>query len=109
MRRLMIGGATPLAKVGAGFGLLPEVVIDQHFHTRNRLPRLLGILNQHPEYLGLGIDEETAVVIHSGEATVLGNANVRLCLPGASKNPAQVRVLKAGDQIDLGTCWVARP
>jgi cyanophycinase len=109
MSRLMIVGGNPLAQVGVGFGLLPEVVIDQHFHNRNRLPRLLGILNQHPEYLGLGIDEETAVVIHSGQATVLGNAKVRLCLPGASKNPAQVRVLKAGEHIDLGACWVARP
>jgi cyanophycinase len=106
MSRLMIVGGNPHAQVGAGFGLLPEVVIDQHFHNRNRLPRLLGILAQHPQYLGLGIDEETAVVVHSGLATVLGNANVRLCLPGASKHPAQVRVLKAGEQIDLGALLV---
>ena len=107
MSRLMIVGGNPQAQVGAGFGLLPEVVIDQHFHNRNRLPRLLGILTKHPQYVGLGIDEETAVVVHSGLATVLGNANVRLCLPGASKNPAQVRVLKAGEQIDLGALLVA--
>jgi cyanophycinase len=102
MSRLMIVGGNPLAQVGAGFGLLPEVVIDQHFHNRNRLPRLLGILARHPQYLGLGIDEETAVVVHAGLATILGNANVRLCLPGADKKPAQVRVLKAGEQVDLG-------
>jgi cyanophycinase len=102
MSRLMIVGGNPLAQVGAGFGLLSQVVIDQHFHNRNRLPRLLGILVQHPQYLGLGIDEETAVVVHGGLATILGNANVRLCLPGAGKAPAQVRVLKAGEQIDLG-------
>jgi cyanophycinase len=106
MSRLMIVGGNPRAQVGAGFGLLPEVVIDQHFHNRNRLPRLLGILAEHPQYLGLGIDEETAVVVHSGQATVLGNANVRLCLPGASKNAAQVRVLKAGEQIDLAALLV---
>jgi len=102
MSQLMIVGGNPLAQVGDGFGLLPEVVIDQHFQNRHRLPRLLGILDQHPEYLGLGIDEETAVVVHSGRAMVLGNANVRLCLPGASKDPNQVRVLKPGEQIDLG-------
>jgi cyanophycinase len=102
MSRLMIVGGNPVAQVGAGFGLLPQVVIDQHFHNRNRLPRLLGILARQPQYLGLGIDEETAVVVHGGLATILGNANVRLCLPGAGKAPAQVRVLKAGEQIDLG-------
>jgi cyanophycinase len=101
MSRLMIVGGNPMAQVGAGFGLLPEIVIDQHFHNRNRLPRLLGILARHPEHIGLGIDEETAVVVHAGLATILGNANVRLCLPGEGKAPAQVRVLKAGEQIDL--------
>src|SRR5262249_28359202 len=39
MSRLMIVGGNPLAQVGDGFGLLPQVVIDQHFHNRNRLPR----------------------------------------------------------------------
>ncbi len=102
MSRLMIVGGNPLAQVGTGFGLLPEVVIDQHFHNRNRLPRLLSILTRYPQYVGLGIDEETAVVVHGGQATILGNANVRLCLPGESKNPAQVRVLKAGEKVDLG-------
>jgi cyanophycinase len=101
MSRLMIVGGNPLAQVGPGFGLLPDVVIDQHFANRKRLPRLLGILARHPEYLGMGIDEETAVVVHGGQATVLGNANVRLCLPGAGKVPAQVRVFKAGERIDL--------
>jgi cyanophycinase len=101
MSRLMITGGNPMAQVGTGFGLLPEVVIDQHFYNRNRLPRLLDILTRHPDYLGLGIDEETAVVVHAGLATILGNANVRLCLPGAGKNPAQVRVLKAGEHVDL--------
>jgi cyanophycinase len=102
MSRLMVVGGNPLAQVGTGFGLLPEVVIDQHFHNRNRLPRLLSILTRYPQYLGLGIDEETAVVMHGGQATILGNANVRLCLPGAGKDPAQVRVLKAGEKVDLG-------
>jgi cyanophycinase len=108
MSRLMIVGGNPLAQVGAGFGLLPEVVIDQHFHSRNRLPRLLGILARYPQYLGLGIDEETAVVVHGSLATILGNANVRLCLPSAGKTPAQVRVLKAGEKFDLAAL-LSRP
>jgi cyanophycinase-like exopeptidase len=62
---------------------------------------LQGILARYPQYLGLGIDEETAVVVRGGLATILGNANVRLCLPGAGKAPGQVRVLKAGEQLNL--------
>jgi cyanophycinase len=101
MSRLMIVGGNPQARVGTGLGLLPDFVIDQHFHNRNRLPRLQGILARYPQYLGLGIDEETAVVVRGGLATVLGNANVRLCLPGAGKASGQVRVLKAGEQLNL--------
>jgi len=101
MSRLMIVGGNPQAQVGAGFGLLPDVVIDQHFQNRKRLPRLLGILARHPQYLGLGIDEQTAVVVHGGRATVMGDANVRLCLPGAGKAAAKVQVLKAGEKINL--------
>src|SRR5262249_13414274 len=59
---LMITGGNPAARVGEAFGLLPGVVIDQHFSQRNRLGRLLRVLADNPRYVGLGIDEQTAVV-----------------------------------------------
>jgi cyanophycinase len=101
MSSLMIVSGNPDAKVGEGFGLLADVVIDQHFQNRNRLKRLQGVLDAHPKYLGLGIDEETAVVVEGTRATVLGNANVRLCLPSAAQKMPCVRVLHPGDAIDL--------
>jgi cyanophycinase-like exopeptidase len=52
--------------------------------------------------MGLGIDEETAVVLKGLKATVLGNANVRVCLPMAVGKLPAVQVLKAGDDLDLG-------
>jgi cyanophycinase len=63
-------------KTGQGFGLLADAIVDQHFSNRHRLPRLLGILKTHPGQLGIGIDEQTAVVIRGKEVTVLGNATV---------------------------------
>ena len=59
------------------------------------------MLAKHPTYLGLGIDEETAVVVSGRKATVLGKANVRVCLPAVVKKLPGVQVLKAGDEIDL--------
>jgi cyanophycinase len=100
MSHLMILSGNPVAKVGEGFGLLDDVVIDQHFQNRDRLRRLQGVLEAHPSYLGLGIDEETAVVVEGTRATVLGNANVRLCLP-TTVEKSSVKVLRAGDAIDL--------
>lgn len=102
MSALMIVSGNPVAKVGEGLDLVQDVVIDQHFHNRNRLKRLQGVLERHPTYMGLGIDEETAVVLKGHKATVLGNANVRVCLPppAVGKLPA-VRVLKSGDELDL--------
>jgi cyanophycinase len=46
-----------------GMGLLAEVVIDQHFAQRGRINRLLAAVAQNPHILGVGIDEDTALVV----------------------------------------------
>lgn len=46
-----------------GMGLLQEVVIDQHFAQRGRINRLLAAVAQNPHVLGVGIDEDTALVV----------------------------------------------
>jgi len=53
-------------KLGAGFGLIQKVIIDQHFSERGRLPRLLTVIAQNPYLMGVGIDEDTALVIERG-------------------------------------------
>jgi cyanophycinase len=79
-------GGTPkhrMAALAAGLGVLPSVIIDQHFQQRNRLGRLLSVIAQNPSLLGLGIDEETAgvegpdgvmVVIGRGCITIVDGA-----------------------------------
>jgi cyanophycinase len=101
MSNLMIQGGNPLARLGQGFGFLTGMVVDQHFLNRNRLNRLLDVLAKNPSYLGLGIDEQTAVVVKGHTLTVLGDAQVRLCLPAAAQHPISVQVLTSGEQIDL--------
>jgi len=59
-------GATPkqrMVQMAAGLGLVPGVIVDQHFEQRNRLGRLLAIIAQNPSLLGIGVDEDTAGVI----------------------------------------------
>jgi cyanophycinase len=100
MSSVMILGGNPAAQIGAGFGFLERVVVDQHFQNRNRLARLLGVLGKHRDCLGVGIDEQTAIVVNGRTAKVVGDANVRVCVsPGSAKE--NVRVLQPGDEFDL--------
>jgi cyanophycinase len=66
------GGETPrfrMAQMIAGFGLVPELIIDQHFRQRDRIGRLLSLVALNPGLVGVGIDEDTAGLI--GEEQVL--------------------------------------
>ena len=63
--------------LGPGFGLLGfRAMIDTHFSQRRRLQRLFMVIAQNPELMGLGIDEDTAVVIHGHLGEVRGRGSV---------------------------------
>lgn len=66
-------GAVSLA---AGLNLVSDVVIDQHFAQRGRLGRLLAAVAQNPYVLGIGIDENTAVVVDGPNFEVIGTGAV---------------------------------
>lgn len=59
-----------------GLGLIPSVIIDQHFAERGRIGRLLGSIATNPRMLGIGIDEDTAIVRHDGHFSVIGSGAV---------------------------------
>jgi cyanophycinase len=75
-------GTTPkqrMTQLSAGLGLLPGVVIDQHFEQRNRIGRLMALVAQSPSLLGIGIDEDTAALVTpSGTLEVLGKGSVMI-------------------------------
>ena len=71
------GGATVSGlRTGPGLGLLPGVIVDMHFTERRRLPRLLAAVLRQPSQVGLGIDEDTAVLVSPGRFEVLGRGTV---------------------------------
>jgi cyanophycinase len=59
-------------RMAPGLGIVSGVLIDQHFAERGRVGRLLGAVAQNPRIVGLGIDEDTAVIIARKRLTVLG-------------------------------------
>ena len=65
--------------VVAGFGLLQDVIIDQHSSQRGRMGRLLSVFASTPGLIGIGLDEDTAVVIDSeGRLEALGSNMVTI-------------------------------
>lgn len=75
-------GSTPklrMAQMSAGLGLLPGVLVDQHFEQRNRYGRLLTLVSHAPHLLGMGVDEDTAGLVTDGRVLeVLGRGAVTL-------------------------------
>ncbi len=80
-RTMILGGngsdvAAATVRTGPGLGLLPRALIDMHFGERGRLPRLLSAVALDPDHLGLGVDENTGILVDGAGLEVLGSAVV---------------------------------
>jgi cyanophycinase len=75
------GGGTPrhrMSQLARGLGLLPGMIVDQHFRERDRLGRLLSHIAQSPSLLGVGLDEDTAAIVHDNVLEVAGRGAVTI-------------------------------
>jgi cyanophycinase len=103
-------------RLAAGLGLVRNVIIDQHFAERGRIGRLLGAVAQNPRELGIGVDEDTAMVLQNNRFHVIGSgavtvvdghgvthSNIAEAKPERTLSIYDVRlhVLSAGDVFDL--------
>jgi len=88
--------------VREGLGLLPGVIVDQHFVRRQRQNRLFGLVLAHPELRGVGIDEDTALLVAAGarHAEVVGRGPVVL-VDAAGTDKLEVSLLRAGQSVEL--------
>ena len=85
-----------------GMGLLKGVIIDAHFLQRGRHEPLLGLMKKHPQMLGIGIDESTAIVVKGHSAKVIGpNAVSFYDLATNSDEEFKPVILKEGETYDL--------
>jgi len=90
-------GNTPTTR---GLGLAPGLIIDQHFIARRRINRLLSAVLDHPDKIGVGIGEATAIIVRGKRFTVMGENSV--IDPRAAKRaqPAQGK-LQSGTGLGL--------
>ncbi len=66
-------------RLAPGLGILPRVIVDQHFRERDRLGRLVTAVIEHPGLLGFGVDEDTAFVVDpQGEVGVIGKGTLTI-------------------------------
>jgi cyanophycinase len=87
--------------VREGLGLVPGVIVDQHFVKRQRENRLFGLVLKHPEERGVGIEEDTALLVTNGRrAEVVGKGPV-LLVDAKGQDKLQITLLRAGQSVDL--------
>lgn len=100
-----------------GLGFIKEVVVDQHFSERGRISRLMAAVALNPRYLGIGIDEDTAIIVDKGlDFKVIGtgavyvvdgrdltNSNISTGTEkeALSVHNVRVHILNCGEKFDL--------
>lgn len=111
----MVRGDTKTADIMMGdheqaFALLKKVAIDQHLLVRNREFDLIPLIEKHHDLLGIGLDEDTAIVVQGDEFEVMGRSRVAIydihkMIPPAGK----FYFLIPGDKYNLKTRTATRP
>ena len=93
-----------------GFGFLRNVGIDQHLLQRNRQFDMLEVIGAMPDLLGIGIDENTAIVVQGDEFEVIGESYVAIYDSGAELDSGgEFYLLAPGDRFDMATREARRP
>jgi cyanophycinase len=104
-------------RMAPGLGFIGGVIVDQHFMERGRVGRLIGAVAQNPKNLGIGIDEDTAIVVERGNGFYVLGAGAVYVIDGSevtysniaeeammktlSIYDVRMHVLSQGDRFDL--------
>lgn len=92
-RRLVFDGYT------TGLGFLRGVVLDAHFLQRDRHGAFVDLMKRYPQMLGIGVDEDTALIVRGSIAEVLGQESVSFYdFSGKRQEPV---ILKQGGRYDI--------
>ena len=97
-----------------GMGFVTDAIIDQHFVRRKRHNRLISVVLEHPQLVGVGIDEATAIVLGPDHTFRVTGASIVVVYDATKATKATtdaagnlsasgltLHVLKAGDGYDL--------
>jgi cyanophycinase len=85
-----------------GFGFLRNVAINPHLTQAKRDNELINVVDAHPEILGIGIDEDAALLVRGNRFEVIGAGRVAI-YDNQRREGSWYYWLKPGDQFDLVT------
>jgi cyanophycinase len=86
-----------------GWGLINGAAVDQHVTARHREGDLDAVVTKHPDVLGIGIDQSTAIEVKAASFSVLGVGHVFIHDGKEQPNSGHYYLMKAGDRFDLKT------
>lgn len=89
-----------VVKMSAGFGLIERVIIDTHFLERGRFSRLMEVGATNPEYLGVGLGEDAAVLFEDGRLYAFGPGHVIL-VDSSAMTGSNVFELSDGEAVSV--------
>ncbi|OWP62583.1 cyanophycinase [Hymenobacter amundsenii] len=108
MSKTMIkGGSVPDAlmkgavKMGTGLGLLDNVVIDSHFVKRGRFGRLIEAVALHPKLIGIGLGEDTGMLITEGNQLETIGSNMVIIMDGHHLEHSNAAAAQKGEAISI--------
>lgn len=100
-----------MVQTSVGLGLLPDdVIVDQHFIKRQRQNRLFGLILQNPQKFGIGIDEDTALLVTDNRyCQIVGARQVMAVIPRGQQGSLLINMLRPGDWLDLAKRAPTKP
>ncbi|MBS1513946.1 MAG: cyanophycinase [Bacteroidetes bacterium] len=88
-------------RISPGLSILKDIIIDQHFTQRSRLNRIITAVCYNPKNLGIGIDEDTAILINkNGILEVLGKGTVTI-VDGSNVNYINIAEVKENEPFSV--------
>ena len=99
------GGGNMFEGYERGFNFLPGVAVDQHFAKRKRFEVMTQLMKTYPQFLGIGIDESTAIIVRGHIADVMGKGNIHVYDTNKKyeKDQPDYEIIPTGGRLDLKT------
>jgi cyanophycinase len=88
-------------KFSSGFGLLDNVIIDTHFVKRGRFGRLFQAVTSNPSALGIGLGEDTSLLIQEGEIKEVIGSGLIVVVDGSTIKHTNMAAIQEGEMISV--------
>lgn len=88
-------------KFSSGFGLLDNVIIDTHFVKRGRFGRLLQAVTSNPSAIGIGLGEDTSLLISNDDIQEVIGSGLIIIVDGATIKHTNMAAISEGEMISV--------